>query len=153
MSNGTESGLIIGVGNEFRGDDALGLIAARMLAEAGISCTIVESTGGANLMDEWRGASSLIVIDAVCSGAAPGTIHRWDANRQELPERMFPTTHDFGLAEAVEMSRILRELPPEFLIFGIEAAQFDMGAPLSPEVQSALPVLVNEILLYQNGES
>ena len=104
-------------------------------------------------MDEWRGASSVIVVDAVCSGAPPGTIHRWDANRERLPKRMFPTTHDFGLAEAVEMSLVLGELPPQFMIFGIEAAQFDIGEPLSPEVASALPRLVDEILLYQNRES
>ncbi len=150
MSNGTE--LLIGVGNEFRGDDAVGLIAARMLAKTGGAGTIIESAGGASLLGEWKGAQSVIVIDAVCSGAPPGTLCLWDAHREPLPARTFPTTHDLGLAEAVEISRVLGELPPEFVIFGIEAAQFEMGAPLSPEVEAALPRLTEEIRLYQNRE-
>jgi hydrogenase maturation protease len=47
------------------------------------------------------------------------------------------STHDFGVAQAVEMARVLGTLPPRLVLYGIEGRCFDFGAALSPEVQQA----------------
>ncbi|MCP4684238.1 MAG: hydrogenase maturation protease, partial [bacterium] len=62
---------VIGVGNEFRGDDAVGLIvASRLREQLPKSIEIIEHTGdGATLMDAWEGADRVYIIDAVKSGA------------------------------------------------------------------------------------
>src|SRR5262249_20160842 len=113
--------IVIGVGNDFRGDDAAGLIAARRLRERGL--LVQEHQGDmAGVIERWKGADRLILIDAVAPGRMPGAIYRLDASAAPLDCELFNTsTHVFSLAGAVELSRALGTLPPHVLVFGIEA--------------------------------
>jgi len=141
--------LVIGVGNAYRGDDAAGLLVARLLREMGLDSTmIMEHSGeGASLMEAWRGAGAVILIDAVSSGSAPGEIHHLEPILNPLPAQMFhSSTHAFSLPDAIEMARALNELPPRLLVFGIEGRNFQSGAELSPEVSSALPQVAKLVL-------
>lgn len=134
--------LVIGVGNPFRGDDAAGLRAARLLKGLETSnIAIVEHSGeGASLMETWKGSDVVILIDAVSSGQPPGTIHRLDPVHNPLPAEMFQnSTHAFSLPQAIEMARALGQLPLRLLVYGIEGGNFQAGAELSPEVSKALP--------------
>jgi hydrogenase maturation protease len=115
--------LTIGIGNEYRGDDAAGLIVARRLKELlADSAIVMEHSGdGAALMEAWRGAETVIIIDAVMSGAAPGTIHRFDASAQPLAKSSFRcSTQAFSVAGAIELARALCELPRSLIVYGIE---------------------------------
>jgi len=141
--------LVIGVGNAYRGDDAAGLLVARLLREMGLDSTmIMEHSGeGASLMEAWRGAGAVILIDAVSSGSAPGEIHHLEPILNPLPAQMFhSSTHAFSLPDAIEMAQALNELPPRLLVFGIEGRNFQSGAELSPEVSSALPQVAKLVL-------
>ena len=82
--------LVIGVGNPWRGDDAAGLrVAALLQAHADEAFVVVEQSGeGAALMEAWQDAARVILIDAVRSGAEPGTIHRLDAVTQTIPRQL-----------------------------------------------------------------
>jgi hydrogenase maturation protease len=137
--------LILGYGNDNRCDDAAGLVAARRLRSMGFDA--VELQGDAmELMEAWSGQPEAIVIDAVTTGAQPGTITVWEPNRTSLPPDRFPcSTHGLGLAEAVELARVLARLPGHLTIYGIEAGRFDRGGPLSPEVDEAVDQLVGQI--------
>jgi hydrogenase maturation protease len=129
--------MIIGLGNEFRHDDAVGLIAARRLHG-------VEHEGDVgDLISRWEGLESVILIDAVASGAAPGTIHRLDVSDSPVPRKLFQnSTHALGLADGIELSRALGTLPHEVLIYGIEVRDTTAGHGLSPEVAKALEALI-----------
>jgi hydrogenase maturation protease len=132
--------LVIGLGNEYRGDDAIGRIVARSLkAMARDDVRVVEENGeGAALIEAWKGADFVILVDAVHSGGAAGTIHRFDAVAQPIPGNFFHySTHAFSLAEAVELARALNQLPRRFVIYGIEGKTFASGVGLSPEVEAA----------------
>ena len=90
------------------------------------------------LIDTWEGVDAVWLVDAVSSGAEPGTVHRHDASKEELPAALFDTsTHHMGLAEAVELARAVGRLPATTIVFGIEGASFDTGETLSPEVEAA----------------
>jgi hydrogenase maturation protease len=132
--------VIIGLGNEFRHDDAVGLIAARRLHG-------VEHEGDVgDLIASWEGLECVILIDAVSSGAAPGTIHRLDVSVSPVPRRLFQnSTHALGLADAIELSRALDTLPREVLIYGIEVRDTTAGIGLSAEVMKALEALIAEV--------
>lgn len=132
--------LVIGLGNDYRRDDAVGRIVARRLKEnAGDRFRIAEGSGeGAALIDAWKEADLAIVIDAVHSGARPGTIHRLDATREAIPSNFFHySTHAFSIAEAIELARALGQLPARLVVYGIEGRNFESGIGLSPEVASA----------------
>ena len=92
-----------------------------------------------SLIGAWEGADAVWLVDAVASGAAPGTVHRVDASRESLPAGFARTsTHHFGLPEAVELARTLHKLPSRLVVYGVEGANFDAGDVLSPEVAAAV---------------
>ena len=141
--------LIIGLGNEYRRDDAVGLVVARRLREAAPEgVRVLEESGeGAALIESWQGADTVILIDAVHSGAKPGTIHRLDAHAQPIAKKFFRfSTHAFGLAEAVELARALGRLPPRLIVYGVEGKSFEAGVGLSPEVEAATQQVVERVL-------
>lgn len=149
---GTRRPKVIGVGNGWRGDDAAGLVAARRLRElAPDGVEVAEAEGELSaLLDLWEGADDVLVIDAVRSGAGPGTLHRVDARATSLPARLARhSTHAVGLAEAIELGRTLGRLPSRLIVFGIEGERFEPGTQLSPAVESgvhrALDAIVGEL--------
>jgi hydrogenase maturation protease len=141
--------LVIGVGNPYRRDDGVGIVVARRLRElAERALVVAEASGeGASLLDAFEGAPWVILIDAVASGAAPGTVVRLDAAVQPLPKQFFRySTHTLGVAEAVELARTLGCLPARLVIFGVEGAEYAAGEGLSPEVARAVGAVVGLIL-------
>jgi hydrogenase maturation protease len=149
MSQPQSLPLIIGVGNEYRGDDAVGLIVARRLKErlAGSAIVIEQSGDGAALMEAWLGAETVIVIDAMMSGAAPGTVRRLDASARPIPKSYFRcSTHAFGVAEAIELARALGNFPQRLVVYGIEGKNFAAGVGLSAEVVKAAGETVRQAL-------
>jgi hydrogenase maturation protease len=140
--------LVIGVGNAYRRDDGAGVMVARGLRAAGLpGVEIIERSGeGAALLESWREADLVILIDAVRSGAAPGTIHRLEIPGDTLPSGFFHySTHAFSVAEAVELGRALGLLPASMVVFGIEGAEFGAGEGLSPAVREAVSEVARRI--------
>jgi hydrogenase maturation protease len=142
--------LVIGIGNAYRRDDGVGLVAARRLKNqrSRRSFRVLEHSGeGADLMDCWEGADAVILIDAVRSGAKPGTLHRWNAGRRPLPARTFRgSSHAFSLVAAVELARVLRRLPAHLIVYGVEGQDFRAGTELSSETEEAVSDLVQRVL-------
>ncbi|MDF1851995.1 MAG: hydrogenase maturation protease [Verrucomicrobiales bacterium] len=141
--------VLIGIGNEFRGDDAVGRILVRRLAALELpGLEIRESSGECfSLMELWTDAERVILVDALQSGSAPGTIRRIDASTESIPADLVQqcSTHSLSLLEAVEMARALEKLPPEVLIYGIEGHRFEPGEELSPEVAQAVDEAFEQI--------
>src|SRR5689334_13567179 len=126
--------VIIGVGNDYRGDDAVGLVVARrLLTQVSAPVTVREESGeGAALMQAWAGATLAIICDAMFSGAQPGAIRRIAAHQEAVPAGLYNySSHAFSLAEAVELARALGELPQQIVIYGIEGRVFAAGIGLS----------------------
>jgi len=132
--------VVIGVGNELRGDDGVGVAAVRRL-EGTVSGDIrLETCEGepVALLETWAGCSKAIVVDAMQSGAEPGTIRRIAAHEEELPSELRrPSTHLLGVAEAIELARALGRLPEELVVYAIEGERFAAGDGLSPRVAAA----------------
>jgi hydrogenase maturation protease len=139
---------LIGVGNRWRGDDAVGLVvAARVRPRLPRGIAVLEHRGEPiELIDAFEGAHAAWLIDAVCSGAQPGTVHRFDAAERALPAELFRvSTHRFGLADALELAGALGRLPPRVVVCGIEGSRFDPGGPLSPAVAAAAERLADAL--------
>lgn len=144
--------LVIGTGNEQCGDDAIGPLVARRVQA--LHLPGVEVHAGdfdpLSLIDLWKDAGAVILIDAMSSGRAPGTIERFEAHARALPSGPFParhaSTHSMGVPEAIELSRALRQLPGRFIVYGVEGRNFSPGSPLSPEVDPAMDRVVEQLL-------
>lgn len=154
-----KSVLVIGIGNEFRQDDGAGIEAARRLRSRALpGIVVLERSGeGTGLMAAWDGAAAVvIVIDAVSSGASPGTVHRFevtaapsaqpDSDGPRPPSRIFRgTSHQIGLGEAIDLASALGTLPAHLVVYGIEGQAFGEGTDLSPAVALAVDEVVARI--------
>jgi len=142
--------LVVGIGNPDRGDDGIGPIVARMLSGRVPDGVHVLELGSdlLALMENWDGASSVIVVDAVAPITRPGRIHRIDLAKNPLPVAFAPpSSHAFGLAEIVELARSLQRLPSCLVAYLVEAEQFETGAPLSPTLANAVEDVLEQISL------
>jgi len=140
---------LIGAGNRWRGDDGAGLLVAELVAAARPAGVETIGHGGEpiELIERFAGARAVWLIDAVRSGAPAGTVHRFDAGERPLPATAFrASTHHIGLAEVVEIARALARLPDAVLVFGIEGACFDTGAPMSAAVTAAAAGLAGQLV-------
>jgi len=127
------SGLVVGIGNRLRGDDAAGcLVADALLAGPHPGFDIVTSDGNVSTLLDWFGRySAIALVDAVlgAEAARPG---RWDVLAAPLPRSWSrASSHAFGVAEAVELARVLGKLPRRLVAYGVPARDFGFAAPLS----------------------
>ena len=144
---------IIGLGNPFRGDDAVGnLVARQLLPKQGPSLSIIEDgVAGLNLLHEMEDTDKLILIDAVSSQSDEGTITRFTIP-QDLDKigqlawcTSGPSTHDLGLQEALTLANTLGDLPPYLVIYAIELGRVDHGFELSSKVAEAVHAVAKRI--------
>jgi hydrogenase maturation protease len=140
---------VIGVGNAWRGDDAVGLLVARRLREDPVpQVSIVECRGTVTaVLEAWKDATGVIVVDAVASGSRPGSIYRFNALDAGVPVELSrsPSSHGWGVAEALALGRVLQELPPWLIVYGIEGQNFGPGQEVSQEVAEAVPEAARRI--------
>lgn len=135
---------IIGLGNCFRQDDGAGRRVVQQLQHLHPEWPIQEVSGDSSgLMECLEDLDLAILVDAVSSGALPGTLHRLNASNQALLSTLrSPSSHTLGLAAAIELARALGQLPPTVWIYGIEGADFGYGDALSPAVEAQIPSLL-----------
>jgi len=141
MSGDTMDIVVIGVGNPYRGDDAVGPAVADILPRQDYPsirvCSLMPDA--TSLLDSWQGADLCIVVDCVVSGSREGTVHRIDGLADGIPERFLSSTstHTLSMAQGLELGRALGRLPHRLIIYGIEGVQFSYGTPMSPAVRDA----------------
>jgi hydrogenase maturation protease len=114
---------IIGIGGPL-GDDAAGLEAARRLADEppAESEVVLADRPGIALADLLRTASTVILIDSVRSGGAPGAVHDLDLGEVARLTGRRLTSHDASLPEALALAEALGHAPcGRFL--GVEIGQ------------------------------
>lgn len=133
--------VVVGVGNPWRGDDGVGPAVAGMVracAAASVDVVDVVDVDGEmdRLMDAWDGADVAIVVDAVRTGARPGTVHR--IYTDGLAAVQSASSHGLGVRQAVAMGRALDRLPRRVVLVGVEGSSFVVGSALSAEVAAAV---------------
>ena len=151
-----ERPLVVGVGNELRRDDGVGRHVVRRLRTDRPSGTdLVEASGDADgLIELWGGRGTVVVVDAVRSPDPPGTLHRWDPERDPWHPPSAPTSsHGLSLGAAVELARSLGRLPRHLVVHGVTIADVEDGAGLSPAVAAAVPLLVERVRFELAGWS
>jgi hydrogenase maturation protease len=142
---------IIGIGSSF-GDDAAGLEVARMLAhESPTNCEVlVADRPGTSLLDLLDGADAAILVDAVRSGAKPGTLHRLSFDELVPCTAHFVSSHELGIAASIQLARKLGRAPARGKVLGIEIspAPARIPCPLSRTAQRAVDRALPQLRLW-----
>ena len=144
--------LVVGVGNELRGDDGAGLEIARRARHRtrrdGIEVLELRADP-TQLLELWSGRDAVVLVDTMRSTASPGTIVRLDASDEPLPARRrrgTSSTHAAGLAETIELARALGTLPARVVVYAVEAKCCDAGAVVSDEIAAIVPTVAERVV-------
>jgi hydrogenase maturation protease len=140
--------LVIGLGNPILRDDSIGLrvideIRGRDLRDPGIELD-QDYWGGLRLMEHMIGYDRVIIVDAIMTGAEPGTIHFLSPG--DIPTQRSASAHDVNLPTALELGRQAEAPLPtseNILLIGVEAEDVQtFDESLSPKLELALPLVV-----------
>lgn len=150
--------LILGLGNPLLGDDGVGLQVAARLRSMISHLPHVEVGedywGGLRLMERMIGYDRAIIIDAICTGTEPGTIHQ--LSPEDIPTQRSSSAHDVNLPTALCLGRQAgAHLPIQdrISLIGIEAGDTStFSETLTPAVEAALPEVVEIVLSMLNQE-
>jgi len=171
---------VLCLGNDLIADDALGIVAARRLcvrlADAGTPAPtqrsfdpaltarayefagiglveVVESAlTGMYLLEAVVGASRLIVVDTVVTGASdPGTVLELRESDLDGPRGGSP--HSIGLLETLDLARALGlDVPGDVVILAVEAGDdLTVGGDMTVPVKAAVPIVVERVMTLIEG--
>jgi hydrogenase maturation protease len=130
--------VVIGVGSELHGDDAVGIIITRRVVEMGPlpdNVTVLEGhTGGLDLLFDIEDADRAILVDAVDFGGQPGELAVFDAEDADihLTQRV-ASLHHVSLADVLELGRATG-LEARITIVGLQPGSTAFGLGLSEPV-------------------
>ncbi len=141
--------LVLGLGNELAGDDAVGVLVARAVREqVDDAVDVVESSAsGLALIEVFAGYDRAIVVDSILTGRnPPGTIT--EMGLMEVGRVVAPSLHHAGLPElAAVAARLGLTFPSQTRVLAVEVADpYTLGAPLSEPVVGAIDELVRRVL-------
>ena len=152
MINDPRGAVVACIGNGLVADDAAGGAVFDHLSLCGLpALTRLEQlgTGGLALLDYLEGEPTLVVVDAVQLGAAPGTVHVLEWDQVPVSRGAAVSAHGIGVREAIEAGRQLypERMPSRVVLVGIEGACFDqLGGPMTPSVAAAIPRAAQAVL-------
>lgn len=134
------------LGSRYRGDDAVGPLVADRLRSAGATVLDCDEEP-TRLLDAWAGLDLVVIVDAVSSGVAAGTVHRVEAGEGPLPRDLgLASTHAFSVPDALELGRAVGQAPRRVVVIGVEGKAFGMGDPVTPAVAAALDGVAEAVL-------
>ncbi|MGA7672315.1 MAG: hydrogenase maturation protease [Nitrolancea sp.] len=143
--------LIIGLGNRYRQDDAVGLFVVRRLsATTDVRVQVVEHDGDPlDLLPIWSGSKLAIIVDALNLRQKAGMIYQFDPDADLPPNReSIVSSHGHSLWDAWELAKLLSQRPQRAMIFAIAGRQFGQGEGLSPEVEAAIEVVAKRVIEF-----
>ena len=144
--------LVLGLGNPLVSDDSIGLRVAEALKPMLAGRPDVEVSedywGGLRLMERMIGFDWAIIIDAMQSGAPPGTVHRLTPD--SISTQRSASAHDVNLPTALEFGRLSGVALPNnenILLVGVEADDvLTFNEKCTPAVEASIPLAVGAVM-------
>jgi hydrogenase maturation protease len=143
--------LVLGLGNVLLQDDGVGSRLVSELAKRQDRWTSVEladgGTLGMALLGMLDGRRALVLLDAVRTGAKPGTARELtpeEVQRSRPPAGLSP--HEGSALEILRAAALLGDLPEKVIIVGVEPFAVETGYGLSAEVEAGLPAALDLVI-------
>lgn len=147
-------GHLICLGNELVCDDGVGFRVGRIIRRLPdppeVRITFRQGVA-LELPELLQPGEPTLVVDAMLTGAPPGTVHLLDLDQVSDLAASHVAGHAAGLAEALAVTRCIapERLPNKFSVLGVEVLVLDRyGVTLSAPVRRALPELVGRALRW-----
>jgi hydrogenase maturation protease len=138
--------IVIGLGNLLRADDGVGAHVVRRMAEELPGVEAVDlSTSDIDILDHIRGRDRVFIVDAIVTGAEPGTIRRLEPGELDTADFL---SHGMNLSSVLRLGSELYpdEMPGEVIILAVEAEDISsFTEQLTEKVASAVPRLIEMV--------
>ncbi len=137
--------VVLGIGNIILSDEAVGVRAVEAL-QAGWDLpegvgAIDGGTSGMELIEDLSHLDFLLVLDAVRTGAAPGTLARIDGDAIPVFFRSKLSPHQIALPDVLASLELLNAMPKEIVVIGVEFESLELGLEMTPAVAAQVPVV------------
>jgi hydrogenase maturation protease len=142
--------LVAGVGNLLFSDEGLGVHVIRELSKrslpeqvelADVGTATFELTG---LMD---GKDKVVIVDAILSDDAPGTIYRLTPHDlKSRKKRMAASLHQFGVLEALQCHAATSDSPEVVILAVVPKDYRTLSTDLTPELAERIHDVVEAVL-------
>lgn len=139
--------VVIGLGNRYRRDDGVGVVAAAALEAALKALALTDVRVFTDVMDPmslvefWSGARLALVIDAVVSTpATPGRVRRCALG--EIAASHGLSSHTVDVARAHELGQALGRSPDALVVLTVDVVDTGHGIGLTEQVEGAVPEVV-----------
>ncbi len=103
-------------------------------------------TLGLDLLPYLEGVDRLLIIDAVETGNAPGTLVRLTGEEIQPAMESKLSPHQVGLKDLLVVAMLQGMKPPEMTLLGVQPENIEMGMELSPAVAATFDNLVKQAL-------
>ncbi len=137
--------LVLALGNDIMGDDGVGPVAARAVAERFSHVDVIETgEAGLAMLETLAGYDRVLLIDSIATGDhPPGTVLEF--GRADFDKVLGPTPHYAGLPEVLQLADHLGlDFPHDIRVLAIEIdPPLDFRESLSPNIAAAVPVFVD----------
>ena len=147
MTRQHNSTLLLALGNDIMGDDAVGLRAGQLLEkEFSDKVDFCETTeAGLSLLDIMSGYDRVLILDSIVTGKHPaGTVLEFA--RADFDKVTGFSPHYAGLPEVLGLAeRLDSAFPQKIRVLALEiVSPNDFGRTLSPAIDQALPDFVEK---------
>jgi hydrogenase maturation protease len=138
--------LVLGMGNILLEDEGLGIRALEVLQRdyewpPGVEL-LDGGTTGMGLLDDISRRRHLVVLDAVQTGARPGTLVVMRGDEVPVYFGIRVTPHQLGLSDVLATLALSGEQPGSVTVLGLVPASLEMSLELSGPIEAKLPELV-----------
>lgn len=149
--------LLVGVGNEFRADDAAGMLTVRAAASRlGELVRAIEATDDlTRVIDHLQDGDRVLFIDAVVSSDPPGTIKTFNLLRRSLPSDVrMVMSHAVSIPQVIDLAKAAGVTLQSAHLVGIAVDCLGYGTEVCEPVRRGIAAAVAEIerLVSQHQE-
>ena len=140
--------VILGLGNILNHDEGLGVHALKRMDSSW------ESRGGFELLDGGvlglnllmivEECSHLLILDAVNAGKMPGTVIELKKDQIPLYSGITLSQHQTTFQEVLGLAKVRDNLPEHIHLVGIQPLDLSIGLGLSPDIEQALPEMLEK---------
>lgn len=145
--------LVLGVGNILLTDEGIGVRTIEMLEQYYDFADNIEivdgGTAGMELLEIMANKDHVILVDAVNTGAQPGTVVTLKDDEVPALFRNRISPHQLGISDLLGVMSLTGEIPQRFSLFGVVPFSIETGVELSikmlPIKLQLVEMVVNEL--------
>jgi hydrogenase maturation protease len=137
--------LVLGIGQSLRGDDGAGIAAVQYWQDAypdtaALVRLELAEVPGLDVLERLTGMDAAILVDALQTGAPPGSLFSLEPRDLAAFGLDSGTAHGWGVAETLQLGLALQPALQScwITLIGISGQDFQLGTDLSPALRGAL---------------